>query len=162
MTNQHVSTSKVRILVADANKGRWFTVETPAGELIELETFAHPEARLHEREMVANNIELTTDKPGRKGDHGNGAHGRSEMGESTDPKEAEIGKFAKELAQMMDKERARGNLERLYMVAPPAFLGKLRKEMSHELKKTVVDEVSKEFSSLKAADLRKELPAFLK
>lgn len=162
MTNPHFTMPKVRVLVADAAKARWFTVETPAGELIELETIAHPEARLHERHVETDNIELTTDKQGRQRDHGIGAHGRSEMGEGIDPKDAQIQHFAWELAQMMDKERAKGNLERLYLVAPPKFLGMIRQEMSHELKKTVAEEIDKDMSLLKPTEVRKKLPTHIK
>jgi hypothetical protein len=46
------------ILVANNTNARIFTAETPSAPLEEIESFAHTENRLHDREM-------TTDLPGK-------------------------------------------------------------------------------------------------
>ena len=144
---------KVRILVADASKARLFRVESPTGELIEVSSDVNPEARLHDND-------LTTDKPGRAADSMNS--GRSAMEDTTDPKEVESQKFARQLNDKLEKARNKGEIEKLYIAAPPRFLGELRKHFKPELKSLIVEEIGKDFSHLDAKNLRKHLPERLK
>ncbi|TDT43041.1 protein required for attachment to host cells [Halospina denitrificans] len=153
MNNPHFTMPKVRILVADASKARLFRVDSPTGELIELSSDVNPEARLHDSD-------LTTDKPGRAAD--SNYSGRSAMEDPTDPKEVEAQKFARELTDKLEKARNKGELEKLYIAAPPRFLGELRKHFKPELKSLVVEEIGKDFSHMDAKNLRKHLPERLK
>ena len=41
------------ILVADNSRARFFTAETPASPLVEIEALAHAEGRLHDREITS-------------------------------------------------------------------------------------------------------------
>lgn len=153
MTNTHFTMPKVRVLVANASKARFFRVETPAGELIEMNAAANPQARLHERDLI-------TDRRGRQ--RGPNGQGSGAVEESTDPKNVEISRFAVELSRQLDKERTSGNLERLYLVASPPFLGELRKHLSNEVKPLVAEEINKDLSPMPAKELRKHLPQYLK
>lgn len=157
MTNTHFTMPKVQILVANAAVARFFTVESPTGELIELEGETNPEARMHEGD-------LTDDRRGRlydRGSQGETLVSRSGVDE-TDSKEVKIESFARELAETLDKERTQGKVERLYVAAAPSFLGELRKHTSNQLKPLIVKEIAKDFTSKNARELRKHLPEYLK
>lgn len=148
MTNTHINIPKVRILVANAARARFFSVDSPTGELHELRTETNPEARMREEDLVA-------DKRGRYRDSG---EGRSALDMVTDPKDVAIQRFARELVQELDRERTQGEMNRLYVVAAPAFLGELRKHLSAPLKTLIAEEIPKDFSSLDSRELRKHLP----
>jgi len=153
MNNPHFRMPKVQILVADASRARVFTVESPKGELQELQTFVNPEGRLHARD-------LTTDRAGRQ--QTPMADSRSAMDETTEPKDVEAQRFARELAQSLEAERSKGNLEKLYLVAPPRFLGELRKHLSRDVSALIAGEIDKDLTYKDATKLRGHLPELLK
>ncbi len=153
MSNPHFTMPNVRVVVADASKARYFRVDSPTGELIELEDDVNPEGRMHQGDLI-------TDKPGEQTSHAKDS--RSVVDESTEPKDVEIQRFARSITEKLDKERAQGNLEKLYIVAPPKFLGELRQHMNASLKSLVVDEINKDLAHMDARELRKQLPERLK
>lgn len=153
MANPHFTMPRVRILVADASNARLFRVESPTGDLIEMDTDTNPEARMQQRE-------LTDDKPGEQTSHAKDS--RSVVDTAAEPKDNEIHRFARDIADKLEKARNSGDLEKLYVVAPPRFLGELRSQMSPNLKSVVVEEINKDLSHLNARELRKQLPERLK
>lgn len=152
MTNTHFTMPKVQILVADSARARFFTVDSPTAELVELETYANPEARLREEALM-------DDRPGRRFDPG---PSRSAVEDRTDPKDVTIRRFARELAQKLDQDRNQGKLERLYLVAGPPFLGVLRKHLDNQVKPLIAEEIPKDLAHLEPRKLRKHLPELLK
>jgi protein required for attachment to host cells len=138
------------VLVADNSRARIFSAEKPASPLVEIQDLTHPEARLHEGDLV-------TDKGGR--DKGpDGGHGiGSEQPHKTDGAD----KFASSVCAHLDAARAAGNLHKLYVVAAPAFLGLLRKHQSNALKQIIAEEVDKNLATQDPAAIRKHLPQFL-
>ncbi|MEQ6884535.1 host attachment protein [Salicola sp. Rm-C-2C1-2] len=153
MNNPHFIMPKVRIVVADASRARLFSTDSPKGDLTEVDTLLNPEARLHDGD-------LTTDRPGRQADSMNG--GRSAMEEHTEPKEVEAQKFARELADNLEHSRNQGQVEKLYIAAPPKFLGELRKHMKPELKAIVAEEIGKDLSQMNPREMRKHFPERIK
>ncbi len=138
------------VLAADASRARLFRALKKNGPLEELRDWAHPESRLHEGDLV-------TDSDGTN--QGPGGH----HGVSADPshKVAEAERFALELAQALDKARTSGDFSRIYLVAPPKFLGLFRKHASEELLEKVSGTVDKELTTHSAEDIRKQLPEYL-
>ena len=153
MSNPHFTMPNVRVVVADASKARYFRVDSPTGELIELAEDVNPEGRMYSRELVS-------DSRGEQTSHAKDS--RSVVDEASDPKEVEIQRFARSITDKLDKERAEGSLEKLYVVAPPKFLGELRHQMKPALKSVVVEEINKDLASMDARELRKQLPERLK
>ena len=153
MNNPHFTMPKVRIVVADASRARIFTTDSPKGDFQEVNTLINPEGRLHDGD-------LTTDRPGRQADSMNS--GRSAMEEHSEPKEVEAQKFARELAENLENARSQGELEKLYIAAPPKFLGELRKHLKPELKAAVAEEIGKDFSQMSARELRRHFPERIK
>ena len=153
MNNPHFTMPKVRIVVADASRARIFTTDSPKGEFQEVDTLINPEARLHDGD-------LTTDRPGRQADSMNS--GRSAMEEHSEPKEVEAQKFARELADNLEHTRSQGKLDKIYIAAPPKFLGELRKHLKPELKAIVAEEIGKDLSQMSARELRRHFPERIK
>lgn len=140
------------IVVADSTRARFFTAESPSSPLIENETLAHPEGRLHDRDM-------TSDLPG-KNSSGNGAGGHTYQNQ-TDPKKHEMSVFAKHVADHLDTKRNANELIKVILVADPAFLGELRSQLSNATNEKVVYELNKNLARHSPEDIRKHLPQYL-
>ena len=138
---------KTWVLVADRSRARIFAIQTPKGELHELEDLVHPEARAHERD-------LTSDRPGRSSD-------RHALGTTNSARDQQAAAFAREIALRLDEARTQGSLERLVLVCAPDLLGLLRKALSAPLGKLVIRTVDKNLAQQDAVAIRKLLPTFL-
>lgn len=153
MNNPHFRMPKLWVVVADGARARIYTVERPTGPLQEVETLDNPEGRMHQKD-------LTTDLPGRSFQRM--GEGRSAMDERTDPKVAEVRAFADQLAKRLDEGRVQGEVERLYLVAPPSFLGELRKQLPEGCRDMVAETLAKDLTQLDPQKLRQHLPERLK
>ena len=103
--------------------------------------------------------DLVSDKPGRSFD--SGGQGRHAMGNKTDPKEQIAIRFAKELADYLEKNRQKKAYIKLFIIAAPHFLGLLRKELSKGVSELVSFEVDKNLTALETDSIRKHLPEYL-
>ncbi|ADC63419.1 host attachment protein [Allochromatium vinosum] len=139
------------ILVADNSRARLFAAEKPADPLIEISTLAFPEGRLHEGD-------LTTDKAGRGQALGAGAHGvNGEEGHKQENAE----RFASLIRDDLEAARNQGRFGKLYIIASPALLGLLRKQLSAPLRQLVAGELDKNLTTQTPEAIRRHLPDFL-
>ncbi len=143
--------SKIWVVTADTSRARIFSANTPSGPLVEIQTLTHPEARLHQGDLVS-------DRPGRDRNSGGGSH---DMGHEADAKAEEDVRFAAYVCDNLEKGRISGKCERLYVIAAPGFLGLLRKQQCGSAKKIIAQEISKNLTTHSAADIRKSLPEYL-
>src|SRR5690625_7997395 len=120
MVSPHFTMPKVQILVANAAQARFFTVDSPTGDLHELSVDVNPDARLRSEE-------LGTDRPGRFVDRS--AYGRRAAEEPSDLKDVTIERFARLLFEKLYLERTQVRLARLYLVSSPSFLGAYLKHL---------------------------------
>lgn len=140
------------VVVAENSRARLFAMDSPRGALSELETLAHPEGR-------QKTGEIDSDRPGRAFD--SRGEGRHAMVRSVDPKEQGAMEFARRIAERLAQGRTGGAFQGLILVAPPAFLGLLRKSLGEGLRKTVVREINKDLAHLSEAEIARhvhELP----
>lgn len=144
--------AKTWVVVADSSGARILMAEKPATGLSEIDALEHPEGRLHEQE-------LTSDLPGRAFD--SGGEGRHAMGSPVEPKKQEALKFAKLVAEHLESGRTTGGFSRLYVIAPPAFLGQLRNHFSASLKRTIQGTIDKNLVSMDETAIRAQLPDYL-
>ena len=140
------------ILVADGAHARIFNAETAKSALTELESMIHPEAQQHEQK-------LTSDLPGSQAGGSIGSH--HSVGGKTDPKEYEALEFARDLSRHLEAEYNTQKFHQLIVVAAPAFLGLLRKEMSSNVLKVVTLELDKDIVEQDVTSIREHLPDFL-
>jgi protein required for attachment to host cells len=137
------------ILVADSSRARLFVAEKTNAGLNEIETFSHPEGRLHEQNM-------SSDLPGRHvGNTGSGSHTYQE---ETEPKEQEMIDFAKRLTRHLDDLVSKHKVNNLSIIAAPSFLGILRKSLTDQTGKLVGFELDKNLVTHSVDDIQKHLP----
>lgn len=137
------------ILVADSGAARIFGTDDPTGPLTELEAMTHPEGRMLARE-------LTSDLPGRAFD--SAGQGRHIMESEVGPRQQAAIEFANFLARRLDRARVQRECERLVLIAPPDFLGLLRKAIGAELRRLVMLELDRNLVKLPPKELRERLP----
>src|SRR5579859_7392201 len=139
----------VWIVVANRGVARLFQASQPTGELQEMDAFIHPEARLHDQDLVS-------DRPGRGFERvGPGSH--AEEPDST-VAEVETGNFALELSRFLLKGRHDGRFDSLVLIAAPTFLGALRGHLDGQTKERILLEIDKNLVHLDAVAVRSYLP----
>ena len=137
------------VVVADSAAARLFRALSPTGPLEEFEAYAHGEGRAHARDLV-------TDEPGRSFD--SVGVGRHAMEPRVDPKEQEKAGFAKMIAERVRAARAKGECHRVFLVAPPEFLGHLRASLDGETRRLVQGEFGLNVVRLRPEQIRAKLP----
>jgi protein required for attachment to host cells len=133
------------IIAADESRARVLQVLDREQRLAEIEDLVNPAGRAQGRE-------LQTDAEPRF----NGSQG----GPASDPErqgavEHSVRTFAKEVGRYLDRARNEHRYDQLVLVAPPKFLGALRKELHKEVEKLVTDELPKDLSWFNAREIEK-------
>lgn len=140
------------ILVADGGRARLFETRWGNGKLIEIEDRINGAARLGDTAIVSD----------RQGRSHPGADGHAHSLEKHErPSEHTEDMFARELSADLVQARKRGDLARLYLVAEPAFLGRLRKYLDDATQRIVVQDVASDLTRHPPEDIRKALPRTL-
>jgi protein required for attachment to host cells len=134
---------RVRVVVADQSEARYYDMAGLEDGLHLVGRAAHPQARLHNRDLVS-------DRPGRVYDHANlsggrrGAVAHHATGSERSPRKTEAVKFARQIVGELDAGLRRGSYDRLVLVSGPSFLGLLRANMPKNLHAAVALEVAKD------------------
>ncbi len=142
-------TASTWIVVADSSAARFFSTDEPTGPIAEREAMTHPEGRMPARE-------LTSDLPGRAFD--SAGQGRHAMESEVGPRQQAAIDFANLVARRIEKARVQGEADRLALVAPPDFLGLLRKALTAPAKRMVVFESDHNYVRLSPREIREHLP----
>jgi len=145
--------NKTWVIVAESGRARIYEAGASDTGLTEIQDLVHPESRMHEQN-------ITSDLPGRTHDR-QGTGARHAKVESTPIKEHEAKSFAKEIASILDAGRKQSAFDKLVIMAPPAFLGLLRKQLSAATLKTVVREVDKNLLHNSPDEIRSYLDSAL-
>ena len=141
--------TNIWVIAGNSSHATIFEAASPMAPLVELETMENPEAR-------AKQMDLVSDRPGRTFDSfGAGRHAKAV---EVDPKEQLQIRFAKSIAERLERGRQQGAYERLMLVAAPGFLGLLRASFAAPLKAVVSLEIDKDYTALRADELRARLP----
>jgi protein required for attachment to host cells len=137
------------VIVAESSRARVFETAKSRQDLKEIESFSHPESRLHDRD-------LTSDLPGRAFD--SQGQNRHSMEQPVDPKEKEVISFARQLSHYLETARTNNEFQHLGLVAPPEMLGILRETLSSETSKLLAFEVGKNLVKLPEKEISSHLP----
>ena len=140
------------VVVANSSKAKIMLAEDARSPLIEKEDFVHSESRLREQDLVS-------DGSGSAGD--SGGFGKHSMGHEQAARQRQGEVFAREMAGEIDKLRRKTDLRRIYLVAPPKFLGLLRTSISKQCHELLHGEVNKELVTHSLEDIRSHLPKHL-
>ena len=130
------------IVAADASRARFLQV-ADRERLVEVEDLVNPEGRLQDRE-------LTTDANPRL--HGPGGQSAREEPSAV---EHSVEMFSKRIGSYLEKARTDHRYDQLYLVAPPKFLGLIRKELGKEVEKLVADDLPKDLSWFNAREIER-------
>ena len=133
------------IIAADASRARILQVTDRAQQLEEVEDLLNPEGRVHDRELIS-------DAHPRFSGHSGGGPGSDR--EETSAAEHATELFAKRVGNYLESARTAHRYDRLHLIAPPKFLGRLRKELGKEVQKLVAEELPKDLSWLNARDIQ--------
>jgi protein required for attachment to host cells len=126
------------ILAADNSRVRVFQELDQEHHLQEVQDFAHPKGH-------ASGHEFDTDAKGRFFGKGVGNQGHTAEPDSS-PLQHENEIFSKEVGDFLDKARNEHRYDKLHVIAPPRFLGLLRKNISKETQKLVGEEIVRDIS----------------
>lgn len=120
----------------------------PAEKLDEIEDLVHPSGQMKPQDTVS-------DRPGR--DTG---PVRAESFESrhVDFNHEQADDFCREIVDHLTNSLREKRFEKLAVIAPPLFLGVLRKRLTKPLQDLVVYEADKDYTKLSLDDLRSRLP----
>jgi protein required for attachment to host cells len=136
------------IVAADSARARILEAESGEAPLREIRDMLNPEGR-------AKGSEILSDAMGRFNRRGDRAH--NSIAPRQDPVEHEAERFSKELGSYLDKARTQHLFDQLYLVAPPKFLGVLRRNLSKEVEKLVIDSINEDLSNLDGPRLENHL-----
>ena len=136
------------IIVADSSRARIFSMADVRSPLSEITDMLHPASRVREHN-------IGSDRQGRTFDSkGSGRHAKE--GDVSIKKQEAIN-FSKEIAAYLDIERNKNRFEKLVLIAPPEFLGLLRKELSNSTKQRISREIGKDLTQRDAEHIRQEV-----
>ena len=142
------------IIAADESRARVLQVAGP-DRLDEIDDLVNPSGRAQDRE-------LQTDAEPRFNGHGGvGKAGSGRTGGPGSDREAQgavehsVRTFAREVGRYLDRARIDHRFDQLVLMAPPKFLGALRKELDKEVEKLVADELPKDLAGLSARELER-------
>lgn len=141
------------ILVADAAGARIFEKSRDRNHIEGAPKYTMTGTQLRSGDMA-------TDRSGRTFDSvGESRHAKEPK---ADPVRREKSEFAREVAQRLEKERLQNGFDRVILVAPPQFLGDLRKNLSSSVEPCVVGEVAKDLTNLPISEIDRHLGTVLR
>lgn len=140
--------SRIWVLVAESSRAKLFSAENRKAPLVEIGDFAHPEARLHEGDLVS-------DQSGSDG--GSVGQGRHVLDNKTSARDIERTEFARNLAHRLEAARKEKAFDRVVLIAPPSFLGLLRDNLSDEVMERVTEQIDKNLVQQPAHVVREHL-----
>lgn len=144
---------KIWVLAADNSRARIFETTKRNTLEKEIETMVHPAGRQSVQEM-------TTDRPGRS-PHPSGGEKRVAYAPTVDLKKYETQQFARSLSQILNKGSRDNKFQKLYIVAPPSFLGMLRSGLDSHVRERIKAEIDKNLTQLKMDAIREHLPEYM-
>ena len=132
------------IVVAESSRARIFTMEGALAPLRELEDLSHPEARLPGRELKSDRTRVFR-----------GRGQENHPGEpNVEPKQQEAIQFARQISERLEQARTKGEFEGLVLIAPPAFLGLLRQNLSAATEKHLIKSIDKNLVQMSEREIR--------
>jgi len=138
------------IVVAGNERARFYQADKPGGDPKQVSGVELVNPHLRSRE-------LEDDRPGRT--HDSFGSARHAMEPGTDPQQVERRQFASEIAAALLQHYQKGDYRQLYLVAAPAMLGELRKQLDEQLTDKVSGVLDKDFSKMSPQNYEAQLKA---
>lgn len=131
------------ILVTNASQARLYANSGPKKGLKLVKDLKHPESREKASDLVS-------DRPGQMHSPGN-SHRASQP--KTDPKTNEARHFAQKLARELNHGRSSGQVERIILISPPAFMGLINEKLDGQTANIVSDRFEKDYTKSSEKEL---------
>ena len=141
--------SNIGVIVCNHSRARLFKADTHS-LVKELSDQVNPAARLRNQDLV-------TDGPGKYRGGGSGGQQHAED-PRTSPRDKAAENFARDIAAVIEEAVTDHELDRLYVVAEPDMLGRVRKALSEQARQLVVKEIAKDVVAQSPAEIRGFLP----
>ena len=141
--------NNVWVLVCDAAKARVFEIRDGDPTWHAVELVLHEGSRSKASELVGG-------PSGTRSSEGRSVH-HNALAPASSPKEVEKEGFAHTLAKTLDQAMRSARFRKWVLVAPPHFLGLMRKQLTSELEKHLLTTVHKDFNDLAVHELSERL-----
>lgn len=141
-------TGNTWIVVADGRRGRLFELPPHSKNIRPATDHELVATLVPSRERWADRAGQTLERSGRS---------RHAKAAPSDPKDQDKMRLARRIAEEVDRARNEDVFEHLVLVAPPAFLGKLRAVLGEPARRSIIGEHDKDLSRLAEHDLRSRL-----
>jgi protein required for attachment to host cells len=145
-----------RIVVANQAGARFYDINRPSGALRLVGELANPEGRLHDRDLKSDRPGRVFDAPKRVGPRG--AVQRHATATEKRPRQQVASVFARRISAALATAHRTGGIDRIVLIAAPAFLGLLRKTLPKSLRAVVAAEVAKDLANEAADGIRPHIP----
>lgn len=132
--------SKQWVMIADRSRARIFESDRNFDELREIEDLLNPEGRL-------GDAELQHDAKGRYYSRGE-KHQGDTAEPPVSPREHDEEKFSRQVMHLLTEGCDAKRYDRLVMVAPPEFLGFLRKQLPQRVEQHITGQLNNDLSNL--------------
>ncbi|MFO0749936.1 MAG: host attachment protein [Myxococcota bacterium] len=132
------------VLVANASRAQLFECDATLESLTAIDALTHPESRLPTSELVSGDRGATREAAG-------GAHSSFER--HSDPHQATVDVFARELAAVLNAGRIAHRYQHLVTVAPPELLGALRSHLDVDAARLVVGSIAHDWTAVPSREL---------
>jgi protein required for attachment to host cells len=130
------------IVVADSSRARVFAAEGQEGQLAEIADLVNPQGR-------SSDAELASYAPGE------GRPGPRTATQEDSVSEYSTDLFSKRVARFLEMARSGHRYDRLYVIAAPEFLGRLRQDLAPEVRELVAADLDKDISWFDARDIER-------
>ena len=141
----------VLIVVANSTHSKIYRAEN-THKIIEIKHIDHVESHMHARDLVSDSQGRNTNTA---------LYGSDTMEDKTSLKTKEAVIFARQIIAYLEEGFNKGECERIYLIANPAFLGHLREVLTPHLAKLVHTEINKDLTQLTPEQIREYLPPAL-
>jgi protein required for attachment to host cells len=136
------------VVVANKAETQIYSQQRLRGPLSLIHSMAHPDAKAHLQDLVS-------DQPGRVHDRMGPA--RHAMEPDTGARDEGQLRFTREVAEYLTTALRKKEFERIVLMAAPESLGLLRKVLSAEVEKTIIDEIPKDMIGQDAERIQEQL-----
>jgi protein required for attachment to host cells len=141
--------NSVLVLVCDSARARFFEIRDDDPSWRAVGHDAHDASR-------SKAADLVSDHSGTRSSEGGSVH-HNALAPASSPKEVEKEHFAHSLGKTLDQWSRSGRFRRWVLVAPPHFVGLMKKELTSELTKHLMATVDKDMTHFNVGQLAEAL-----
>lgn len=133
------------VVLTNTNLYRIYQFEKGSEQLSLLKEISHPESK-------SKSSDLGADRPGH---YGTSSNTRGAYSPHATPKEDEIDKFLRMLADELEAGRTNNHYEGLILISPPKVNGTLAKHLNKNVEQLIIKDIKKDHTHFAIHELKK-------